>query len=209
MGIDARPMRQKPRTDTMILLMLDQQSQTACTCRPMICGCRSLVLGKCHKINTAYQLGDGAIREAAQLAKDTVSTFVGQPVQYYVRVNFNGFVEMIDYRWCDVVVPKTIHDEQYPTNDYGVQTLHLDEGPQHLDGETALKYVRARNVDDDYCVFRRQQQVIRAVADKVLRADMPPTLLTKLPRLLHTMRSSIDTDMPMAYSWSWQRLSTA
>ena len=36
------------------------------------------------------------------------------------------------------------------------------------------------------------------MADKVLRADMLPTLLPKLPRLLYTMRSSIETDIPMA-----------
>ncbi|HXF62465.1 MAG TPA: LCP family protein, partial [Caldilineaceae bacterium] len=66
------------------------------------------------------------------------------------------------------------------------------------DGETALRYVRTRNVDDDYARASRQQQVIRAVLDKVLRADMLPTLLPKLPRLLYTMRSSIETDIPMA-----------
>jgi hypothetical protein len=40
--------------------------------------------------------------------------------------------------------------------------------------------------------------VIRAVVDKVLRADMLPTLLPKLPQLLMTMRSSVETDIPMA-----------
>jgi LCP family protein required for cell wall assembly len=134
-----------------------------------------------------------------QLAKDTVSSFIGQPVQYYARVNFQGFVELVDLiGGVDVVVQSTIYDTEYPTNDYGVETFYLEAGPQHLDGETALKYVRTRNVDDDYARAGRQQQVIRAVVDKVLRADMLPTLLPKLPRLLYTMRSSIDTDIPMA-----------
>ncbi len=158
-------------------------------------------LGFSSKINTAYQLGEteGYPGGGPQLAKDTVSSFIGQPVQYFVRVNFQGFVELVDLiGGVDVVVPATIHDDQYPTEDYGYQTFHLDAGVQHLDGETALKYVRTRNIDDDYSRARRQQQVIRAVADKVLRADMLPTLLPKLPRLLYTMRSSIETDIPMA-----------
>ena len=158
-------------------------------------------LGFSSKINTAYQLGvtEGYPGGGPQLAKDTVSSFTGHPVQYYARVNFDGFVELIDLiGGVDVVVPNTIHDEEYPTEDYGIETFHLDAGIQHLDGETALKYVRTRNIDDDYSRARRQQQVIRAVADKVVRADMVPALLSKLPRLLYTMRSSIETDIPMA-----------
>ena len=50
----------------------------------------------------------------------------------------------------DVVVPETIHDDKYPTDDYGYETFHLDAGKQHLDGETALQFVRIRNTDDDY-----------------------------------------------------------
>ncbi len=156
-------------------------------------------LGFESKINTAYQLGEteGYPGGGPQLAKDTISSFIGQPVQYYVRVNFQGFVELIDLiDGVDVVVPATIHDEKFPTQDYGIETFHLDAGVQHLDGETALKYVRTRNLDDDYSRARRQQQVIRAVADKVLRANMLPTLLPKLPRLFYTMRSSIETDIP-------------
>lgn len=203
MGTDARPEESEAtRTDTMILLMLDRQGQTA----GMLSLPRDLWVsipgfGYATKINTAYQLGEaqGYTGGGAQLAKDTVSTFIGQPVPYYVRVNFNGFVELIDMiGGVDVNVDKTIHDDKYPTDDYGYQTFHLDAGPQHLDGATALKYVRTRNVDDDYSRARRQQQVIRAVADKVLRADMLPMLLTQLPRLLYTMRSSIDTDIPMS-----------
>lgn len=203
LGTDARPDEgDVPRTDTMILLTLDPQNQTA----GMLSLPRDLWLpmpglGYSSKINTAYQLGEsvGYPGGGRQLAKDTVSSFIGQPVQYYVRVNFQGYVELIDLiDGVDLVVPEEIHDEEYPTEDYGYQTFHLDAGVQHLDGETALKYVRTRNLDDDYSRARRQQQVLRAVADKVLRANMLPALIPKLPRLLYTMRSSIETDIPMA-----------
>ncbi|MEZ4611036.1 MAG: hypothetical protein R2838_12465 [Caldilineaceae bacterium] len=39
----------------------------------------------------------------------------------------------------------TIHDDKYPTSDYGYEVFHLDAGTQHLDGETALKYVRTQH----------------------------------------------------------------
>jgi LCP family protein required for cell wall assembly len=186
----------------MILLTFDPQNQTA----GMLSLPRDLWVpipgfGYETKINTAYALGEeyGYAGGGAQLAKDTVSSFIGQPVQYYAKVNFNGFVELVNLiGGVDVVVPFTIHDDKYPTDDYQVMTFYLEAGTQHLDGETALKYVRTRNVDDDYGRASRQQQVIRAVVDKVLRAEMLPTLLPKLPRLLYTMRSSIETDIPMA-----------
>jgi LCP family protein required for cell wall assembly len=203
LGTDARPQEGEiSNTDTMILLTFDPQNQTA----GMLSLPRDLWVpipgfGYETKINTAYALGEeyGYAGGGAQLAKDTVSSFIGQPVQYYAKVNFNGFVELVNLiGGVDVVVPFTIHDDKYPTDDYQVMTFYLEAGTQHLDGETALKYVRTRNVDDDYGRASRQQQVIRAVVDKVLRAEMLPTLLPKLPRLLYTMRSSIETDIPMA-----------
>jgi LCP family protein required for cell wall assembly len=166
-------------TDTMILLSFDTQNQTL--------GLLSLPrdlwvpipgFGYETRINTAYPLGEtyGYEGGGPQLAMDTVSSFIGQPVKYYARVNFQGFVELIDMiGGVDVNVPFTIYDDQYPTEDYGVQLFYLEAGQQHLDGETALKYVRTRNVDDDYGRAGRQQQVIRAVADKVLRSDMLTT----------------------------------
>ncbi|MCB9136944.1 MAG: LCP family protein [Caldilineaceae bacterium] len=203
LGTDGRPDSSgPPLTDTMLLLSLDPASGTA----GMLSLPRDLwvpipSLDESAKINTAYMIGERRNYPGGgvQLTKDTVSGFVGQPVQYYVRVSFDGFVELIDLiGGVDVIVPATIHDEAYPTSDYGVETFHLDAGAQHLDGETALKYVRTRNTDSDYGRARRQQQVLRAVADKVMRADMIPTLIAKAPRLLYTMRSSIDTDIPMA-----------
>ncbi len=201
LGSDARPGESDiSNTDTMILLTFDPQNRTA----GLLSMPRDLWVpipgfGYETRINTAYPMGEtyGYNGGGPQLAKDTVSSFIGQPVQYYARVNFQGFVELVDMiGGVDVDVPFTIHDEMYPTEDYKVKTFHLEAGRQHLDGETALMYVRTRNVDDDYARAGRQQQVIRSVADKVLRADMLATLLPKLPRLLMTLGNTIQTDIP-------------
>lgn len=203
MGTDARPEDTEPaRTDTMMLLSLNPQTHSL----GILSLPRDLWVPIAHqgydsKINMAYVIGEDRNYPGggAQLAIDTVSAFVGQPVDYYVRLNFGGFVELVDLiGGIDITIPQVIHDESYPTEDFGVETFHLDAGPQHLNGEVALKYVRTRNIDDDYGRARRQQQVIRGIADKVLSADMIPTLLPKLPTLFYTMRSSIDTNIPMA-----------
>jgi polyisoprenyl-teichoic acid--peptidoglycan teichoic acid transferase len=119
-------------------------------------------------------------------------------VEYYAQVDFNGFIHLIDLiGGIDVDVPKTIHDEQYPTHDYGIEVFHLDAGRRHLDGATALKYVRTRFTDNDYKRASRQQQVIQAALDKILQADMIPTLIARAPEILATLRESIHTDVPV------------
>lgn len=202
MGTDARPDEQgPPLTDTLILLTLDLESQTA----GMLSLPRDLWVpipgqGVSTKINTAYRIGEvnGYPGGGAQLAKDTVGGFIGQEVQYYVRIGFDGFTEIVDLiGGVDVEVSQTIHDIEYPTMDYGVETFHLDAGVHHLDGQTALKFVRTRHTDSDYGRARRQQQLIRAMSDKVLSADMIPTLIANVPQLLSTMRNSFQTDMPI------------
>src|SRR4029078_6529818 len=69
--------------------------------------------------------------------------------------------------------------------------------PIHLNDAPALKYARTRHIDSDYGRARRQQELIRAVSDKVLRADMIPTLLSNAGSLLTTIRDSVDTDIPV------------
>ena len=95
----------------------------------------------------------------------------------------------------DVVVPKTIHDEEYPTIDYGIETFHIDAGPQHLDGETALKYARTRHGDSDIHRARRQQQVIFAIRDKITAYNMIPELAVQAPALWSELREGIDTGL--------------
>lgn len=203
LGVDERADdKEPPRTDTMLLLNLDLEHRTA----GMISLPRDLWVpipgyNITTKINTAYVIGEkrGYPGGGTQLAKDTVSSFVGRPVEHYVRLNFNGFVRFVDLiGGIDVFVPETIHDEQYPTANFGIETFHLAAGQQHLDGELALKYVRTRNMDSDYGRAARQQQVIQAVIDKVTQADMIPTLVAKMPQLSATMRDSVSTDMSLA-----------
>lgn len=189
-----------PRTDTMLLLTLDMKRRAA----GMISLPRDLWLpipsyDITSKINTAYALGEERDYPGGgpQLAKDTVSSFVGQPVHFYVQADFNGFVQFIDeIGGVSIDVPEAIHDEAYPTLDFGYQTFHLEAGRQHLDGATALKYVRTRNMDSDYERVARQQQLIRAVVDRVLTAEVFPILVTKGPQLMNTMWGSVRWDIP-------------
>ncbi|MBI5044903.1 MAG: LCP family protein [Candidatus Levybacteria bacterium] len=76
--------------------------------------------------------------------------------------------------------------------------LHFDKGLLHMNGETALKYVRSRHAlgpeGSDFARSKRQEKVISAFKEKVFSAG---TLLNplKLVSLFDTFQSSIDTDI--------------
>ncbi len=199
LGVDQRPDDPSPpRTDNMIVLTVDPETNQA----GMISLPRDLFVpipefSYSGKINTAYTIGElnkypGG---GGALAKKTVSEFLGYPIDYYVRIDFDGFVEAIDaIGGIDVVVPKTIHDEEYPTIDYGYQTFHIEAGPQHLDGETALKYVRTRHADDDFQRSRRQQQVLVAIKDRLTANKLLTPV--RLLELVRALSSSVQHDVP-------------
>jgi len=95
-----------------------------------------------------------------------------------------------------VVVPKTIDDEEYPTIDYGYTTFHIDAGAQHLDGETALKYVRTRHGDNDFERSRRQQQVLLAIKDKIVENKLLATV--RVLDFLNVLSDYVEHDIPIS-----------
>ncbi len=202
LGVDKRPDEQgPPRTDTIIVVSIDQKTgQTSMLSIPRDLWVPIPGYNINAKINMAYAIGE--LRKypggGPALVKKTVSDLIGYPIHYYAMVDFNGFRKLIDLiGGIEVCVPKTIHDEKFPTEDYGYETLHIEAGCQHMDGDLALKYARTRHVDSDYGRARRQQQVIMAVRDKILQANMLPTLIAHIPEILHNLSGSVETDIPL------------
>ena len=201
LGVDQRPDDPSPlRTDTMIVVTIQPEtSQVGMISLPRDLFVPIPDFDTSGKITTAFTVGEinNYPGGGAALAKKTVSEFLGYPIDYNVRINFDGFVQAIDaIGGVDVVVANTIHDEEYPTIDYGYQTFHIDAGPQHLDGETALKYVRSRHGvgNDDFQRTKRQQQVLVAVKDKLVENKLLTPV--RLLELLRVVSNSVDHDIP-------------
>lgn len=199
LGVDQRPDDPSPaRTDNIIVVTLEPSTGKL----GVISVPRDTLVSipgfdRKGKINTAYVVGETKKYPGGggALAKKTVSELLGYPVDYYIKINFDGFERIVDLiGGIDVDVPKTIHDEEYPTIDYGYQTFHIDAGLQHLDGATALKYVRTRHADDDFQRARRQQQVLLAIKDQVLDNKLLATL--RVFDLLDVLSGSIEHDLP-------------
>jgi anionic cell wall polymer biosynthesis LytR-Cps2A-Psr (LCP) family protein len=122
----------------------------------------------------------------------TVEHNFGVPVHHYVRVDFEGFRAVVDaVGGIDVVVEEPIVDNAYPTEDYGTMRIEIPAGPQHMDGETALRYARSRHGSSDFDRAKRQQQILTALARRLLAPEVWP----ELPAVYRVMMDNVDTDL--------------
>ncbi len=152
------------------------------------------------KINTVHVFGEVNKLPGGgpELLRQTVSELIGYPIDYYVRVNFDGFRQIIDLvGGIDIDVAKDIRDDLYPDENYGYDPLFIPAGRHHMDGALALKYARTRHADSDYGRAARQQQVIVALKDKLIQPGQLASLLPRIPGLAAALASSMKTDMPI------------
>ena len=124
-----------------------------------------------RKINNANAFGleDKYPGGGEQLTADIISDIFDQPIQYFARIDFAGFEQIVDdLGGVNVNVEQSFIDNQYPTDDYGYQTIRFQAGRQTMDGARALQYVRSRKTTSDFDRSRRQQQVLVAIRDRAL-----------------------------------------
>jgi polyisoprenyl-teichoic acid--peptidoglycan teichoic acid transferase len=196
LGIDKRddePMA-GTRSDTMIIASIDPVAKSATLVslpRDMwvnIPGCSYAqgCSGGQQRINVAHAVG------GPELARSTITADFGVPIQYYARVDFRGFEQLIDAAGgvvIDVDVP--VKDDEYPTDDYGYQRVYFGPGPQLMDGHTALQYARSRHGTTDFARAGRQQKVIVSLRNRALQLNM----LAKAPDLVGIIQKSLSTDL--------------
>jgi LCP family protein required for cell wall assembly len=126
------------------------------------------------------------------LAVETVEANFALPLDSYVRLDFDGFRAVIDaVGGIDVVVEEAFVDDAYPTEDYGTTRIVISAGAQHMDGETALRYVRSRHASSDFDRAARQQQVLMALARRLSN----PTSWPRLPALGRAIIRNVDTNV--------------
>lgn len=188
LGVDQRG-GQPGRSDTIMLVRSNPETKSfsqLSIARDMRVDIPGQGMGK---INTGYFWG------GAPLAIETVQTFTGVPINHIVIVSFNGFPRFIDaLGGIDVDVPQTI------TSRYsGGRTVTFPKGRQHMDGKTALVYSRIRYADNDFRRQGRQQQVVAAMQERLMRPAALPTLPWTGAKLMKT----ISTDLT---SWELAQL---
>ncbi|MFL5666589.1 MAG: LCP family protein [Ktedonobacteraceae bacterium] len=160
-------------------------------------------VGGMHKIDQAFFLGatqrnnfDDGVRQA----RLTVEKDYGITIDRYAWVGLDGFAKVIDtLGGLDIDVTHPIVDDVYPddtgtnaNNPYAYKRLYLPPGPQHLDGQHALEYVRSRHADlvGDIGRTQRQQQVLAALKQKLNVSSV----LGNLQQLLGDLKGEVYTD---------------
>lgn len=128
-------------------------------------------------------------------ASQAISELFKVPIDYYLRVDFEGFSKVVDeLGGIDVQVENQLDDYMYPilgqedNPSYYARYEHLSVKPglQHMDGALALKFARSRHgvngEGSDFARAKRQQLVIEAVKDKLFSASnlFKPSLLAGL-----------------------------
>lgn len=157
------------------------------------------------KINAAHALGEQ--RQAGQgpaLSMETVSQVLDLPIQYYVRLDFQGFKDLVNtLGGLDINVDKAISDPFYPDdNTIGYAPFYLKAGPTHMNGDLALKYARSRETTSDFDRSRRQQQILSAIKAKLLSLGTL-TNPKKLSDLFNIAGDHVRTNLAV---WEMERL---
>jgi LCP family protein required for cell wall assembly len=192
-------------TDTLILLTVDPVTKTA----GMLSIPRDMWVNipgfGYSRINTAWTLGRGSKLPGGgpALTMKTVSHFIGVPVDYYVQVDFDTFVDVINllggvdvYNEETILLDPMAHGKDFP------KTRITCCGMRHLDGRTALAYSRCRHIeqgcqDGDIGRARRQQKVIFGIRDKIFSPENFPKLLSQSSQLYNVFSEGIHTNLSL------------
>ncbi|WP_091621774.1 LCP family protein [Micromonospora peucetia] len=143
--------------------------------------------GRDAKVNAAYAWG------GVPLMVQTVEKFTGVRVDHVAMVDFAGFKEIIDaLGGVQITSEKNFTSIHPPFRTF-------TQGPQRMDGEAALDYARQRKqfADGDFARIRHQQQVIRAILDKVSSGGIL-TSPGKLNSFLQATSDSVSVDKSLS-----------
>ena len=185
LGVDERAEEHDVgRSDTLFVVMFDTQTKNASLLSiPRDTRVRIPKHGW-DKINHAYAYG------GRELTQKTVEELLGLHINNYVMIDFKGFKGLVDaIGGVDINVEK----DMYYRDSWDGFTIDIKKGMQHMDGETAIQYVRYRDEEGDIGRIRRQQHFMMAVYDRISSADM----LLHIPGLAQQLNAMIKTDLPI------------
>lgn len=186
LGCDEREGENVARADVIIVATLRPGAKEA-SMFSLPRDTRVAIEGHGHdKINHAMSYG------GIPLVQSSVENLLGVEMDHYVKVNFDGFINVIDaLGGVNVEVPTRMYKP--------LEAIDLQPGYQTLDGADALAFVRWRgDGTGDYGRIERQQQFIAALTEKVKGMSMSQAL-----NVVSAVMDSIETDMSVRQMTSY------
>ncbi len=153
-----------------------------------------------NRLNAAYYRGEysGYPGGGPGLVADTFMYNFGIRLDYVALADFEGFVRLVDaLGGLDVLVACPYTDwrlkspELDPEDPDNWALYTVEPGRVFMDGEMALWYARARKHSTDFDRGRRQQEILRALQDKLLS----PGVLPKIPALYRVWQETVETNI--------------
>lgn len=132
--------------------------------------------------------------------REVLSEVIGQPIDYTVIVNLEGFQDLVDAMGgVEIDVQErlpmggrtTTNSAGKPILVPGSESGYLEPGQQRLSGYQALWYARSRITTDDFSRMRRQRCVVAAVVDQV----NPLTMIQRYPQIVGVAGNNITADI--------------
>ena len=151
------------------------------------------------KINSSAAYGTGCVIS-------TINKFLDINIDYYVKINFKGVVDLVEAVGgveVDVESPTYMANkyngkvcEQNSDRQWGDKLVCMNPGLQVLNGEQALAYSRCRHmyIGSDLDRVRHQQQVVEALANKVLHFNSIKEFQDILNAVSKNIATNMDTD---------------
>ena len=186
MGVDIRK-DDVGRSDTLMIATVDPKLDKA-TLLSIPRDTRVKIRGRGYdKINAAFAYG------GVNLTESTVENFLGIDIDHYITIDTGSFVKIIDaIGGIDIDVEKRMYYED-PWDDNGGLVIDLYPGQQHMDGKTAVTYVRYRDSEGDIGRVKRQQAFMAACMDKVTSPEIVP----RIPKIVREVIDAVETDMSL------------
>lgn len=171
------------RSDALMLATLNNKSKTV---KLVSIPRDSLVyipeLGYEDKINHAHANG------GTRTSIETVEELFEIPVDYYVKMNFDAFIDVVDaLGGIEAEVPYSLLEK----DQFDRKTVKLEPGLQELDGREALALARTRMQDNDLERGKRQQMILQSIMKKASSASS----FTKYGDVIDAVGDNMKTDM--------------
>ena len=183
LGIDSEGEgNQKGRSDAILVMQLDPEDDSMqIVSIPRDSRTEIVGRGTDDKINHAFAFG------GAEMSVATVENFLDIELDYYVNINMDGLVELVDE-----LGTITIHNDI----EWSDKGYDFPKGKLEMDGDKTKAFVRMRKKDPagDFGRTQRQRKVIEGIINEGAQVGSVPKFSSMVDILGDNMNTNMDFD---------------
>lgn len=185
-----------PKTFTATMLSIPRDSYVPITCMN----------------NVDNKITHAAGQGGTNCVIKTVQNFLNVKIDYFMKINFTGVVELVDAVGGVEIDVQNAICEQNSKRQFGDNMVYIEAGHQTLNGEQALAYARNRKSNSNMCAAKwtqgersdfvraaHQQEVIQAILEKMKTLSS----INDLENILKVVSKNLDTNMEQSTIFSF------